>query len=325
MFHDDNPHGRSDDEQGSDARDESFTAGETDFESANGHHDTDGVRETTIEQWRVEKPTTLEIDGVTKVDLQAVRAHFTVLASDEATSRIRITAIEGKDALVQFREGVLSIDHPEMSTKDLGTWAKKLKQLRIEATVSVPRETVIRANWVAGDLLVSGIAGDVKTNAVSADCAFDGTSGNLRTSTVSGDVTVRNHRGSVRLNTVSGTLTAAGALTEIDSNSVSGSVMLDIVGARPRTIKLNSVSGGVTVRLPNDVAPNISVTALSGRVQVGDTVEKVSMMRSFSRRFEGGSSIVDISCTTVSGDVSVFTSPLASDGGAAESSAATRE
>ena len=78
---------------------------------------------------------------------------------------------------------------------------------------------------------------------------------------------MRDHTGDLSLNTVSGELAASGALTRVQANSVSGELALDVTSGST-SIEATTVSGDVTVRLPEGERVNVTANAVSGRLVV---------------------------------------------------------
>ena len=69
------------------------------------------------------------------------------------------------------------------------------------------------------------------------------------------------------LNTVSGEVAASGALTRVQANTVSGELALDVTSGSS-SIDATSVSGDVTVRLPQGEGVHVTANAVSGRLVV---------------------------------------------------------
>jgi DUF4097 and DUF4098 domain-containing protein YvlB len=97
----------------------------------------------------------------------------------------------------------------------------------------------------------------------------DATSGELHVNTVSGGVIARNHSGVLTAKSVSGEVTASGHFTHIRAHTVSGDMSFDIKGFTS-DFGANSVSGDLTVRLPQDVGVDIIAKSASGAVTIDD-------------------------------------------------------
>jgi DUF4097 and DUF4098 domain-containing protein YvlB len=179
---------------------------------------------------------------------------------------------------------------------------------KADVSVLVPRDVALKFGVVSASALVSGLTTPAKLSTVSGDLVVDGLTGNLELNAVSGELSVRNHHGRITAHTVSGDLTANGDIPKISVDGVSGNVLLDISGT-PDDINVNSVSGDLTVRIPDAVGARYRVNTVSGRVQLDNTI----MARGIGQPVTGktGSldgSWVDISVNSVSGSVSVLRS-----------------
>ncbi|MGZ3141716.1 DUF4097 family beta strand repeat-containing protein [Lentzea chajnantorensis] len=117
----------------------------------------------------------------------------------------------------------------------------------------------------SGDAVVEGLAsveyatgsGDITTLDISGDVKVNTGSGNFRATRVGGTVTADLGSGHIELNTVKGKLLAVTRSGDIDGSSLSGEVIADassgrveLIMAEPRSVRVNSGSGDVDVRVP---------------------------------------------------------------------------
>src|SRR5690606_39197597 len=141
---------------------------------------------------------------------------------------------------------------------------------RADVSVMVPRATRLKLGVVSATALVTGLHDDADLSTVSGDLVVDSVAGDLQLNAVSGEITVRNHDGRITAHTVSGDITAHGELRSYRSDGVSGDVYLDVAGV-PDDIRVNTVSGNLTVRLAADAPASWTINSVSGWIQVGDT------------------------------------------------------
>ena len=165
----------------------------------------------------------------------------------------------------------VEIDHPQLSWDNwievFRSWTGRAKA---DVSVMVPRDIRVKLGVVSASALLSGVNEDASLSTVSGDLVIDSVSGDLSLNSLSGEITVRNHYGKIDAHSVSGDITAAGTLHRYSSDSVSGAVMLDTVDI-PDEIKVNTVSGAVTVRLEADAPASYALNTVGGKLQVGDT------------------------------------------------------
>ena len=107
---------------------------------------------------------------------------------------------------------------------------------------------------VSADAIVSGISADrTAVKSVSGDVTLDGVRSDITAQTVSGDLESRRLAGTLRFTTVSGDLTVVrGETDQVKAETVSGDLTLDLDLLRRRPIDVCSVSGDLTVRMPDD-------------------------------------------------------------------------
>lgn len=128
----------------------------------------------------------------------------------------------------------------------------------------VPARTRLTVDAVSADVRVSDISGPVEAKSVSGDVELTVGSGEITASTVSGDLNVRAPAFKTSLNSVSGDLTASGLRGTLSADTVSGNLSLD--GGTFRSLKLQSVSGDLDLKLGLESDAKLSAETLSGDI-----------------------------------------------------------
>jgi DUF4097 and DUF4098 domain-containing protein YvlB len=133
--------------------------------------------------------------------------------------------------------------------------------------------------------------------------------GSLRFSSVSGSVDVTSVSGKLKASSVSGGVRVRDVTGSVSASAVSGNVEVDIdrlEGAD--NMKFSSVSGNVTVKLPNNLDAEIEMSSLSGSLKTDFPIEvrekRYGPGRSAHGRVGNGSRSLNMS--TVSGSVSLM-------------------
>jgi DUF4097 and DUF4098 domain-containing protein YvlB len=140
---------------------------------------------------------------------------------------------------------------------------------------------------------------------VSGDVVVDNVYGDLQLNGVSGEISVRGHYGKINAHTISGDVTASGQIMGFTADTVSGDVFLDVTGV-PDEIKVNTVSGDVTVRLEAEVAAQYKINTVSGRLQL-DNSEITGLRGGYTGKFgELDQRWLEFRANTVSGNISVL-------------------
>lgn len=269
------------------------------------------------QSWTLTGPQTIEVDGVTTLAAHVVDGRLDVVAHDEPVTRVEVHSVDGRPIEVRFDGGRLVVGHESARSgwqgflnqfKDFGGRA------RADLHVAVPRHVAVRLGTVRGEGLLAGTTGGAKVSTVSGSLLVSRTQGALKVSNVSGDVTVREHTGDLTTSTVSGDVTVTAASAEVTSSSVSGDVTIDLT-TQPSYVKTSTVSGNLLLRLPDTAAVDLSVSAVSGRVQMGGL--DVSGHGDREVRAQGPGA-TRLRASTVSGNVTVLGAPVGGHGPTAD-------
>jgi DUF4097 and DUF4098 domain-containing protein YvlB len=140
---------------------------------------------------------------------------------------------------------------------------------RVDYVVTVPVAAMVAVKSISGNVIVSGVRGEVRAETVSGDVSVDSTPNLAVAKTVSGDVTARDIGGptTLVLSTVSGTVIASGLkVRALEAGSVSGDVRLS--GMQVERVEAKSVSGNIDFDAPLVKAGRYEFTSHSGNVRV---------------------------------------------------------
>nr|WP_243275053.1 DUF4097 domain-containing protein [Streptomyces albus] len=205
------------------------------------------------------------------MDVRVVDGAVNVVGTDEAATRVEVGRIEGPPLVVRREGGKLVVAYDDLPWRGFLKWLDR-KGWRREAEVSVrvPAEVALSVGVVGAGAVVSGVRGPTQVAGVSGTTTLVGLSGPVRTETVSGGIEAQRLSGSLHYTTVSGELTCIdGSVSEIRAESVSGAMILDLRAPRtgePADIRLNSVSGELAVRLPEDADLTVDARTTGGAV-----------------------------------------------------------
>ncbi|MCL2454781.1 MAG: DUF4097 domain-containing protein [Micrococcales bacterium] len=260
------------------------------------------------ESWVVAGPQVIEVDEVRSLRVQIIGGRADVVGRDEAGARLEVHGVHGRPLEISLRDGELKIGYSDT----LSAWEAFLDRLRtfrssdkVDVHVAVPRSATVRVGTVSAEGLLADIDEDSSVGTVSGALVVDSTRGRLSARSVSGEVSVRGHHGPITLNSVSGDLAASGELTSVHANTVSGEVSLDIASATS-SLTATTVSGAVTVRLPEGCGTQVRAQSVSGRVVVDGVHHKGTGPGSVTVDQGSAGSGCYLSATTVSGDVTVL-------------------
>jgi hypothetical protein len=256
----------------------------------------------------------IDIASASRLKVGLVGGQVDVIAHDEPGIRIEVHGVTIKDLRVESDGTQVEIDHPQIG------WDNFLEVFRnfgaggpkAEISIAVPRDIALTLGVVSAGALISGIRNDAKLNTVSGDIIADGVTGDLTVNSVSGDVQIRGLVGSVVANSVSGDVAVTGTLRKATIDTVSGSVLVDAIGDA-NTVNLNTVSGGVTVRLDETLPANYVLRSISGKLMVDGIQRSSGGPSNYSGQMgELAGRFVDVRANTVSGGITVLRRPQVS-------------
>lgn len=140
---------------------------------------------------------------------------------------------------------------------------------RIDYVIAVPSGAAVAVKSISGDVIVSGVRGEVRAETISGDVSVDSATNLALAKTVSGDVTARDAGGATTmvLSTVSGSVIASGLkVRTLEAGSVSGNVRLS--GTQVERVEAKSVSGNIDFDAPLIKAGRYAFTSHSGNVRI---------------------------------------------------------
>lgn len=140
---------------------------------------------------------------------------------------------------------------------------------RIDYVIAVPTGASVAVKSISGDVIVSGVRGEVRAETISGDVSVDSAPNLALAKTVSGDVTARDAGGATTmvLSTVSGSVIASGLkVRTLQAGSVSGNVRLS--GTQVERVEAKSVSGNIDFDAPLLKAGRYAFTSHSGNVRI---------------------------------------------------------
>lgn len=260
------------------------------------------------EKWLIENgPKTIDIETARELKVGLIGGQVDIVAHDEPGVRVEVHSVTGKALKVSVDGDRVEIDHPQLSWDNwLDVFTSGFSgKAKADVSVMVPRDIAVKLGVVSASALLSGVQSDASLSTVSGDLVIDGVSGDLSLNSVSGEITVRNHYGAIDAHSISGDIAAVGTLMRFASDSVSGAVMIDTADI-PDEIKVNTVSGAVTVRLGDDVPASYALNTVGGRLQIGDHAITGIKGRYTGKWGELDKRWTDLRVNTVGGDVSVL-------------------
>ncbi|UYQ64344.1 DUF4097 family beta strand repeat-containing protein [Streptomyces peucetius] len=273
------------------------------------------MAETT---WEVSENRKLTFDDpLTTLSVRIVGGTVNVVGTEEDSTRLEISAVEGPPLVVTRSGSTLTVAYEDLPWKGLLKWlGPKGHHRSAVVSVAVPAQTAVELGAVGAGAVVSGVRGTTVVRGVSGDTTLVGLSGDVRAETVTGNVEAQSVTGDLRYNSVSGDLTVIdGAGASVKAESVSGDMVVDLgPGGRPTDIRLTTVSGEVAIRLPHPADARVDANTASGALSNAFDDLRVSGQWG-TKRITGtlGAGTGTLKATTVSGAIALLRRPPAQD------------
>jgi DUF4097 and DUF4098 domain-containing protein YvlB len=258
------------------------------------------------EKWLVDSQKVIDFELVRSLKVSMIGGQVNIVGHDEPGARVEVHSVRGKAIKISISDDALEIDHPQLSWDNfVDVFTSFTGRASADVSILVPRDVALKFGVVTASALISGLQHDATISTVSGDLVIDDVTGDLQLNAVNGEIAVRDHTGNVTAKTVSGDITASGDIPRTSCDSVSGSVFLDLKGA-PDAVRVNTVSGSVTVRLETGVAAQYTISTVSGRLQLDDS--EITGVRGTYRGKYGvlEQNWLDFKASTVSGRISVL-------------------
>lgn len=271
-----------------------------------------------VSTWAIAEPQKLTFDEpVTALNVRIVNGTVNVVGTDEPTTRLEVTDIEGPPLIVTQQDGVLTVSYEDLAWQGLLKWFdRKGWHRRAAVSLAVPAGSAVEVGVVGAGAFVSGIRGRTDVRGVTGDTTLVGLAGPVGAETVSGSLEAQGVTGDLRFHSVSGDLTVVeGAGVSVRAESVSGNMVLDLnPTGKPTDIRLTTVSGEVAIRLPHPADAKVEANTASGTVSNGFEDLRVNGQWG-AKRITGtlGSGTGTLRATTVSGSIALLRRPPAQD------------
>ena len=221
-------------------------------------------------RWTIDEPTKIDFDGVVALKANLVAGSISILPSSERPS-LHVSEISGHPLEVTHEAGMLTLTQKRSGAGGVLQWMQNTKG-RANITITVPADCPVTLNLVTANAVVTGMSGRVSVKTGSGDVTFDGMTGTIDATTATGAIEAQGVSGSVSFTTVSGDLSLVnGRLHRLSAHSVSGKITTDVDLGQGGAVQVRTVSGEVTMRLPESTSAEVTLNSLAGRIDSGFT------------------------------------------------------
>ena len=218
-----------------------------------------------MSRWTVDAPVSLDFDDVNALQVRLIAGTVAVMATDDRPS-VTVSEITGRPLQVGYDGGTLTIAYEALSWERLLDWLKPLHDTAA-VTITVPSDCPIQLGVVSASAVVCGLSSGASVKGVSGEITLDGVAGDVQADTVSGALEGRDVDGAVRFKSVSGDLTLANSsLSLLRADNINGQIAADVSLAAAGAMRISTISGDVTLRLPADSDARVRLHSTSGNV-----------------------------------------------------------
>jgi DUF4097 and DUF4098 domain-containing protein YvlB len=182
-----------------------------------------------------------------------------------------------------------------------------IKNARVDYRLWIPEATSVRLESVSGTIQIGNHLNQVDTKTVSGNIKLRNIRGNIEAKTTSGEVSGQEINGDIKASSVSGGLAfldSQGGLSYLHTTSGKIRAELKFIDKDASGMSLSTVSGDITLYLPEDASFDLNISTVSGEINSGFKVliDSVSKRRLQGEVGDGG---INIELKTVSGDISL--------------------
>ncbi len=212
---------------------------------------------------------------------------------------------------------------------DYQLWIPEVTSVRLESVSGIIQMgdhlNRVYAKTVSGKIKLENIRGNVEVKTTSGDVVLGNVQGDLAWSSTSGDLDLAKLVGDLDLHTTSGEVSGQEINGDIKASSVSGDLAfrdsqgglsylhttsgdiraeLKVIDKDVSDMSLSTVSGDITLYLPEDASFDLDVSTVSGEINTGFKVLIDSVSK---RKLQGGVGTggITIKLKTTSGDISL--------------------
>ena len=256
--------------------------------------------------WTVDAPKRLDFDDVTALNVRLIAGSVAVLASDDRPSMV-VTELKGRPLQVTQEGGELTISYESLSWEGLLGFLKP-RHDSAAVTITVPADCPIQLGVLSASAIVCGLRSGAAVKGMSGDVTLDGVAGNVEAETMSGEIAARDIDGEVRFKSMSGGLVLAdGWLDRLEANTMSGQIAADVTLRAEGDVHVSTMSGDVTLRLPEGSDARVRLKSTSGAVRSEfESLRAVKAPASHTVSGNVGAGNGRVSVSTMSGSVTLL-------------------
>lgn len=215
---------------------------------------------------------TLRIAPGARVEVSSIRGSVEIETANIEVAEIHIVrSAQSREELEEFKIGVETnaqglIIRGETRQRNSGKGFRP--DVRHQITLRLPRRVNLFVNSVSGGVRIGDLKGHLTVGSISGSVSAGAIDGQAQINGVSGAVTVGQVSGQVEIKSISGNVNIGQAVDYLSVSGVTGTLSVGIAKLGQRGIKINSVSGQVELRFEGELNAQLDTNSISGKVSV---------------------------------------------------------
>lgn len=215
---------------------------------------------------------TFRIAPGAQVEVSSIRGSIEIETAETEVVEIHIVrSARSREELEEFKIGVETnaqglIIRGETRQRNSGKGFGP--DVRHQVTLRLPRGANISVNSVSGGVRIGNLTGQLTVASISGSVNAGAVGGQVQINGVSGAVTVGEVSGQIEIKSVSGNVNIGQAVDYLNVSGVTGTLSAGIAKLGQRGIEITSVSGQVELRFKGELNAQLNTNSISGKVSV---------------------------------------------------------
>jgi len=178
-------------------------------------------------------------------------------------ARLRVASASGSIVITAEDRDDFEIDPPDRRV-EIKDSALEVRSKSSSMRIRCPTGTDVSVAAMSGSVRLEGTFGSVKINAISGSIEVDHALRDVDIRSVSGNLTVGSCGGECSINSKSGRITIGHVVGGTRAATISGSLDLECEGQKD--LELKTISGRMTLRIPEGRHPRVRFRTLAGKL-----------------------------------------------------------
>src|SRR5215471_4004644 len=195
-----------------------------------------------------------ELSPGARVSVVSISGPVEIETSSGSVAEVHVIRSARNQADLQYRRVIIEHTPNSLTVRgehDRGT--PRGVQVNQHVMLKLPVNVDLNVNSISGHAVIGDIGGRAHINSISGPVTIGDVSGEAVVTSVSGRLSIGKAGGHVQVRSISGSVDIGEAVGHFEATSISGSVRATIQRIGTGGITIDSISGGVTLRLTESV------------------------------------------------------------------------